>query len=66
MGSEENPERKKEKEKSFWKDNEERIKVDRKDIWKGFMRINMERKEHRNNTKSKLNYIDNNRVENRT
>ena len=32
MGSEENPERKKEKEKSFWKDNEERIKVDRKDM----------------------------------
>ena len=39
MGSEENPERKKEKEKSFWKDNEERIKVDRKDM---DMRINIE------------------------
>ena len=32
MGSEENPERKKEKEKSFWLEDEERIQVDRKDI----------------------------------
>ena len=34
--------------------------------WTGKIWINMERKEHRNNTKSKLNYIDNNRVESRT
>ena len=28
----------------------------------GFIRINVERREDRSNTKSKLNYIDNNRV----
>ena len=32
MGSEENPERKKERKKSCWLEDEERIQVDRKDM----------------------------------
>ena len=63
MGSEENPERKKEKEKSFWLEDEERIKVDRKDMERFDKDIYREEREDRSNTKSKLNYIDNNRVE---
>ena len=66
MGSEENPERKKEKEKSFWLEDEERIKVDRKDMERFDKDIYREEREDRSNTKSKLNYIDNNRVESRT
>ena len=38
----------------------------RGDRWTGKTWINMGRKEDRNNTKSKLNHIDNNRVESRT
>ena len=63
MGSEENPERKKEKEKSFWVEGEERIKVDRKDMERFDKDKYREEREDRSNTKSKLNYIDNNRVE---
>ena len=63
MGSEENPERKKEKEKSFWLEGEERIKVDRKDMERFDKDKYREEREDRSNTKSKLNYIDNNRVE---
>jgi hypothetical protein len=44
---------------------EEKI-MKRGERWTGKTWINMERKEDRNNTKSKLNYIDNNRVESRT
>ena len=66
MGSQENPERKKEKEKSFGLEDEERIKVDRKDTERFYKDKYREEREDRSNTKSKLNYIDNNRVESRT
>ena len=65
MGSKENPERKKEKEKSFWKDNEERIKVDRKDMERFYKdKCRGERREVTQNQSQ--NYIDNNGVESRT
>jgi hypothetical protein len=44
-------------------EGEERIKVDRKDMERFEKDKYREEREDRSNTKSKLNYIDNNRVE---